>query len=443
MATPLWVNINIETGVSLNDLNNAYATSSGALAVGCIFFVPLALKFGRRPVYIVTALVMTASAIWQGRAQTTGDFIGSNVLAGLAGAVNEALFQVTVSDLFFVHQRASANGLYLASVCIGNYLGPVAAGYVAVSQGWRWAFYYLTIFMGITSLAMIVGLEESRFDSPTINGQAVALSAVCNNSSDTSNGKTIKEQTDLTLVTQATRDSVLQHSSIPKDNYWRRHRLITIDTDAAGHKKKNSLLRHVFQPFDILVQFPAVAFAALQYGWLVSMLSVVAVTQATIYPAPPYNFSAASVGLMSLPPAIGAILGSLLGGPLVDFFVVQVAKRRGGIHEPETRIWLFMIPGCGMIVGVLMYGLTIAKVCFLKHDVHCQDSSSSHLVQGEAWIINAIGAGFVGFALGGCGDMALTYVQDSYQYVRHIPSPLLPAIFSELLLTRIRSSAMP
>lgn len=376
MATPLWVNINIETGVSLTDLNNAYATSSGALSVGCIFFVPLALKFGRRPVYIVTAFIMTGSAIWQGRAQTKGDFIGSNLLAGLAGAVNEALFQVTVSDLFFVHQRATANGLYLAAVSIGNYLGPVAAGYVAVSQGWRWAFYYLTIFMGIMSLAMVVGLEESKFNTPTVSGRPVTSSAIQNSSSDSSNAETAKEpkeQADLALVTLATRDSALQNSSIPKDNYWRRHRLITIDTPAPGLNKKNSFLRHIFQPFVILVQFPAVAFAALQYGWLVSMLSVVAVTQATIYPAPPYNFSAASVGLMSLPPAIGAILGSLLGGPLVDQFTVQIAKRRGGIHEPETRIWLFMIPGCGMIVGVLLYGLTIAKVCFLQHDVKCQD----------------------------------------------------------------------
>jgi len=39
------------------------------------------------------------------------------------------------------------------------------------------------------------------------------------------------------------------------------------------------------------------------------------------------------------------------------------------------------------------------------------------------WIINAIGAGFVGFALGGCGDIALTYVQDSYQFVsEHVES---------------------
>lgn len=31
------------------------------------------------------------------------------------------------------------------------------------------------------------------------------------------------------------------------------------------------------------------------------------------------------------------------------------------------------------------------------------------------WIINAVGAAFIGFAIGDCGDMALTYFQDSYQ----------------------------
>jgi MFS family permease len=356
-ATPLWVNINAETGVSLNDLNNAYATSSGTLAVGCIFFVPLALRYGRRPVYIITSLIMTASAIWQARSYTTGDFIGSNVLSGLAGAVNEALFQVTVLDLYFVHQRATANGIYLMSVCIGNYLGPVAAGYVAVSQGWRWVFYYLAIFQGVTSLALIVGLEESKYDVPKISGRAIQVT----DSEKTAPVTDSKEEPDLGLVSAKTRDSVLRHSTIPVDSYWRRHRLITLPSDDS--ESATSLLRHIIQPFILLVQFPAIAFAALQYGWLVSMLSVVAVTQATIYPAPPYNFSPASVGLMSLPPAIGAILGSLFGGPLVDVLSVQVAKRRSGIHEPETRLWLFMVPGCGMIVGVLMYGLTIAKVC--------------------------------------------------------------------------------
>jgi hypothetical protein len=34
-----------------------------------------------------------------------------------------------------------------------------------------------------------------------------------------------------------------------------------------------------------------------------------------------------------------------------------------------------------------------------------------------AWIIPCIGSGFVGFAIGGVGDIALTYLQDSYTEV--------------------------
>lgn len=341
---------------------------------------------------------MTVSAIWQGRATNTGDFIGANVIAGLAGAVNEALFQITVSDLFFVHQRASANGLYLAAVSTGNYLGPVAAGYVAVSQGWRWAFYYLTIFMGLVSVAMIFGLEESKFRVPKIDGQNLQLTRSASNATPDVTGTDEKKS--------VFRKNMQEHpvhyvdsekAPISEHSYWKRHRLITIDeTD------HSSFLTHFFQPLAILIRVPAVAFAALQYGWLVSCLSVLAVTQATLLPAPPYNFSASSVGLMNLPPAIGALLGSLLGGPIVDLLSVYVAKRRKGIHEPETRLWLFMLPGAGLILGILLYGLTIA--------------------QGQPWILNAIGAGFVGFALGGCGDCALTYVQDSYQYVSMLRS---------------------
>jgi MFS family permease len=83
--------------MSYEDLNNGYATNMATLSLGCLFFVPLAHLVGRRPVYIITALVMFGCAIWNARQHTVGDMIGVNALAGLAGAVNEALFQVTVS----------------------------------------------------------------------------------------------------------------------------------------------------------------------------------------------------------------------------------------------------------------------------------------------------------------------------------------------------------
>jgi len=48
------------------------------------------------------------------------------------------LVQMTIKDVFFLDQRATANGIYLITVATGTFLAPVAVGYSAVAQGWRW-----------------------------------------------------------------------------------------------------------------------------------------------------------------------------------------------------------------------------------------------------------------------------------------------------------------
>lgn len=96
---PLWQDLNEDLGFSYDTLNNGYAANMAGLAVGCLVFIPLALKFGRRPIYIATAVVMLATVTWQAKMQTAADMIASYVIMGMAGAVNEALFQVTVGTL--------------------------------------------------------------------------------------------------------------------------------------------------------------------------------------------------------------------------------------------------------------------------------------------------------------------------------------------------------
>ena len=262
------------------------------------------------------------------------------------------------------------NGIYLVCVIVGNYLGPVAAGYVAVSQSWRWVFWYCTIFMAIVTVAMIFFLEESKYTPVALEGREVVLSTETDTLAKiTSMDKTAHSSisVDATVAANNERRRIVElDQSIPMNSYRKRHAFWTLDKQATTEQR--SLWMHFYQPFQILVTFPAVAFTALQYGFLIAMLAVLAVTQATLYPFPPYNFTPAGVGNMNLPPAIGAILGSLFGGPLTDYFILQVAKRRGGIYEPETRLWLFLIPGFCMPIGLFMYGLTIAKV---RISLHC------------------------------------------------------------------------
>ena len=93
---PLWQDITNELGISTKDLNYGYATAYGSLTIACIIFIPLSINFGRRPVYLITAFIMVASSVWMGCVKTTADILASNFLSGIAGAVNEALFNMTV-----------------------------------------------------------------------------------------------------------------------------------------------------------------------------------------------------------------------------------------------------------------------------------------------------------------------------------------------------------
>ncbi|KIX00793.1 uncharacterized protein Z518_09858 [Rhinocladiella mackenziei CBS 650.93] len=299
VAVPLWQDFNTELGMSYAVLNDGYATNMATLSVGCIIFVPIALRIGRRPVYILTALVMLAAAIWQAKMRTVGDMIGANAISGLAGAVNEAIFQVTVSDLFFVHQRGTMNGIYLVVVIIGNYLGPVAAGYVAVSQDWRWCFWYCTIFMSIVTLAMIFLLEETKYTPLVLEGREVVVSTTQKDhlTKVTSSIKSALGSISVDATEAANNDRrrlVEIDASIPMNSYWKRHRFFSLDKQTTTERRR--LWMHFYQPFQILFTFPAVMFAALQYGFLIAMLAILAVTQATLYPFPPYNFSPIGVG---------------------------------------------------------------------------------------------------------------------------------------------------
>lgn len=250
-------------------------------------------------------------------------------------------------------------------VCfLQNYLGPVAAGHVAVAMGWRWVFWLCTIFMGVTIVLMVFFLEETKYIPPVLNGCEVSTLEEHDQPKKVStiDGKALDHSTgeEATPVPIQSSRLVEIDETIPLKSYWERHPLYTLDDKATADKAR--LWRQFYQPFQILATFPAVMFAALQYGFAIAMLAILAVTQAELYVLPPYNLSSAGIGNMNLPPAIGSLLGSLFGGPLIDYFILQVAKRRGGIYEPETRLWLFLIPGLSMTIGGLMYGLTIAEV---------------------------------------------------------------------------------
>ncbi|KAJ5807739.1 Major facilitator superfamily domain general substrate transporter [Penicillium riverlandense] len=398
-----WGLMERDLGFTFDNLSMGAGINYAGLAVGCIFFIPLVHKYGRRPIYLISVALQLASCIWQAKVYTFGDLIGSNLISGLGGAISEIIAQITIADMFFVHQHATMNGWYVIFQSTGAFLGPVVSGYITVSQGWRWMWWWCVIFFSVTLLCVVFLFEESKY-IPPIRGHDITPTPVSQNSNSTG-GKSKAENKDRT--NRAAVANRVAQSDIKLKTYRQRMALVTTTNE--------SIWQHVYQPFIMLLTFPAVTYCAITYGTTLCWFAVMTSLQASYMIYAPYNFSAIGIGMMNLPPFVGALLGFPFGGYICDKFIIWLSKRNGGIYEPEMRLWLSLPVAIISPAGILMFGIGIAH--------------------GVSWGLLAVGFGFFGFALASVGAISLSYLMDCYQDI--IGDALVGVVFMRNILSVI------
>jgi MFS family permease len=348
-----WGPVQEELGFSIDILNAGSAVNYGGLAIGCFFFIPLVHKYGRRPMYIFSTALQLASCIWQAKTYSVGSFIGCNLISGLGGAISEVIAQITVADMFFVHQHGTMNEWFIIFQTAGAFLGPVASGYIVESQGWRWIWWWCVIFFAITLLCVIFLFEESKY-VPIMNGQSVALTAPAH-ATELPDDPKAKSPVDGKVATeQVPASRVATNPGIEPKTYAERMALIT--------PTEESLLPHFWQPIETLFTFPAVTYAAITYGSTLAWFAMMTSLQATYMLLPPYNFDAIGIGLMNVAPFVGAVLGFPIGGYLSDKSILWLSKKNGGIYEPEQRLWLALPVVILGPASILLFGLGLAYV---------------------------------------------------------------------------------
>ncbi|KAF5560776.1 hypothetical protein FPHYL_6488 [Fusarium phyllophilum] len=387
-----WVLWNQEFGWSYGQLNNANALNYVGTTVGCILFIPPAVKYGRRSMYLLTTAIIFAMAIWSARMKTLTELYVSQLIFGLASATNESIVEMTIADLYFVHQRGSANGLYMVMVMIGSFLSPVIAGYIAANGNWRLCYWITTAVDGALLLYFCFFFEESKY-IPRLEAQQLSSedpspiqATKKDNISETQTGEMS------TCVTLETSNAPLHriNSNIPLLTWRQRMRLVT--------KTDESLLGIVRTAVVILFRFPAVMYTALTYAFCLCWISAQASIISIVFTRPPYNFGTVGVGNMSLGVFIGCILGSAYGA-ISDRAILWFTRKNYGYYEPEMRLQLNHFPAVCMSGGFVMFGITTAKE------------------QGMHWIYPSIGSAIFGFGLGGLSDVALCVTIDSYQAI--------------------------
>lgn len=106
--------------------------------------------------------------MWGPYAKGNGQWIARSILAGFFAAPIEALPEISVTDVYFHHQRGTYMGLYAFFLAGSNYFAPVICGFIADDQGWKWVFYWPTIFLGGALIWCFFFLEETNYRRSTV-----------------------------------------------------------------------------------------------------------------------------------------------------------------------------------------------------------------------------------------------------------------------------------
>jgi MFS family permease len=131
---------------------------------GCIFWQAMALQYGKRPVYLISLLTNVIILACAPLCTTTGPYLANRILLGFFGSPVESLAEVSVTDIWFAHQRPKYMALYGWSLSMCGKLAPMISGLINVGMGWKWTLWWCSIFSAIGFVYCFLFLEETNYD---------------------------------------------------------------------------------------------------------------------------------------------------------------------------------------------------------------------------------------------------------------------------------------
>jgi MFS family permease len=101
----------------------------------------LAVKYGKRPIYLITSQGLAVTCFWAAGAKSFPSLVAARVVQGFCMAPIECLIPASIADVWFVHERGLYTGLFNLGVLGGINLGPAIASPVIQYAGYKACLY--------------------------------------------------------------------------------------------------------------------------------------------------------------------------------------------------------------------------------------------------------------------------------------------------------------
>lgn len=288
--------------------------------------------------------------IWTANSSSPGEWYAHRIIIGIVNAPIESLPEISVADLMFAHERGTWMAAYVLVLFESNFIAPLIAGWLNDAIGWRWTMKFGAIVAAVSFVILFFFMEETMYFRHMTNGaQPVSRpgEATYDNATPLS---AEKPQPPTTVYGDddgfATGKPVARRSFVKKIMPFRR---------LPGRPSVKQMFYMMIRPLLIILKFPCVAWAGFIYGINLSWYQVLNGTASPVLSAAPYEWRSAFIGCIYVGPMVGAVFGCLWAGIAADKLALYLARRNGGIREPEQRLWPLVIAGIFTAAGLITW----------------------------------------------------------------------------------------
>jgi len=121
----------------------------------------MAVRFGRKQLFIICIAGFTGASMLCGAAQSLEQLVGFRLLQGMFGAALAPLSQATMLDIYPFSRRAQAMAIFSMGVTLGPMVGPTLGGYLTDMYSWRWVFYVNLPFGILSAIGLVLFLPKA------------------------------------------------------------------------------------------------------------------------------------------------------------------------------------------------------------------------------------------------------------------------------------------
>ncbi|KAH3948937.1 hypothetical protein HBI25_011080 [Parastagonospora nodorum] len=357
-----------------SELTYLIAVNLIMLGASNLWWVPLANTFGRRPVTLVSLLLLIFSSMWAGLAKTFSSLLAARLFMGIGGGPADAVSPDVVGEIFFVHQRGRAMAIYTVFLSLGSLFGGTCGSYIVAAGGIPWVHWVNVILSAVTFVLCFFLQAETLYIRPQTTVQLASDS-----------NKADVETKESVIVA----DSSVPTTSYPPYTYMRSLRLVTYHP---------GIVQKFIAPYKTM-RLPGVWLVSLWYAGLVGLIVTLSTIGTQLVAVPPYLWGK-NVGLINVGGLIGALLGGVYTYLSADWMTKRLAKKdTRGLSEPESRL-VTALPSLLIATGgSFIFGFV------------AQNPSP------KGWVGLQIGLAMVSFGLMQAPSVGFNYLIESYNSI--------------------------